>query len=206
MADRRVRPGKPSPCFEPSPLSDALLGIRHHLEIDRWFHGDRVFLEGERLVAARVREAGVSARRMGLLAHVLWEMCLDGALVRRMGLAPALDAIREGFASLEGQTKEWSTTITSQCGVVQTDAERALFSSRMQRLREALEEGSWIDGYQDGAGIALRTSGVRVRLRLPPLDDADLDRLGRALDALQHQADGTLDEILRVPIPTSNVT
>src|SRR5262245_409437 len=109
MADRRVRPHRdplaaaerdagPKEPSDPKDLADVLSGIAHHVRIDRWFHQTDVFTRGERFAADRLRAARVAAPRLPLFAHVLWEMCLDGALVRSVGLAPVLAALREGFA------------------------------------------------------------------------------------------------------------
>src|SRR5512132_2779549 len=84
MADRRVRPavGELPPSDsnnEASALPRVLAGIAHHVAADRWFHRDPVFLDGEQLTAARLRSVAADAPRIGLFAHVLWELCLDGA-------------------------------------------------------------------------------------------------------------------------------
>ena len=33
-----------------SHAAEVLAGIEHHLAVDRWFHGDAVFLDGERVL------------------------------------------------------------------------------------------------------------------------------------------------------------
>jgi len=202
MADRRVRPRDSvavGAALE-GRLAEVLVGIRHHVGIDRWFHGDRVFVEGERLVAARIREAGLAAKRMGLLAHVTWEMCLDGALLRKAGFAETRVALAEGFSAIEGEL-ERAASLHHFDVLERTGEERAAFEARMKRLRAEIERGPWIEGYQWGEGIAVRLSGVRARLGLPPLDASDQARLGQTLDDVAREADGILEEILRAPSP-----
>ncbi|MDI1480952.1 hypothetical protein [Polyangium sp. y55x31] len=202
MADRRVRPRHPVE-VSGSPgngLAEVLAGIRHHVAVDHWFHGDRVFLEGEKLVAARIREASLEAKRMGLLAHVTWEMCLDGALLRRVGFETTRAALVEGFSAIEADF-EAAATMHHFSAHERTAEERATFDGRMKRLRAEIERGPWIEGYQYGEGIAIRISGVRARLGLAPLDAADHARLGQALDGVAPEADVILEEILRAPPP-----
>ncbi|MDC3953922.1 hypothetical protein [Polyangium jinanense] len=202
MADRRVRPCRPVEMggLLGGRLAEVLVGIRHHVAVDHWFHGDRVFLEGEKLVAARIREAQLEAKRMGLLAHVTWEMCLDGALLRRAGFEATRAALTEGFLAIEGDF-EPAATMHHFGTHERTAEERAAFDARMKRLRAEIERGPWIEGYQYGEGVAIRVSGVRARLGLAPLDAADHARLGQALDGVAHEADAILEEILRAPSP-----
>ncbi|MDI1446934.1 hypothetical protein [Polyangium sp. 6x1] len=202
MADRRVRPRGPEGAGGPlgGRLAEVLVGIQHHVASDHWFHGHRVFLEGEKLVAARIREAGLAAKRMGLLAHVTWEMCLDGALLRRAGFEATRAALTEGFSAIEGDFDP-AATMHHFGALGRTAEERAAFDARMKRLRAEIERGPWIEGYQYGEGIALRVSGVRARLGLAPLDASDHARLGHALDDVAREADAILEEILRAPSP-----
>lgn len=202
MADRRVRPRdsvEVGASLE-GRLPEVLAGIRHHVAIDHWFHHHRVFLEGEKLVAARIREAELEAKRMGLLAHVTWEMCLDGALLRKAGFEATRAALAEGFSAIEGEL-ERAASIHHWGAIDRTPEERAVFEARMKRIRAEIERGPWIEGYQWGEGIALRVSGVRARIGLPPLDAPDHARLGRALDGVAREADAILEEILRAPSP-----
>jgi hypothetical protein len=200
MADRRVRPRVTEAAKEPAdgPLGDALAGIAHHVAVDRWFHEDAVFVEGERLVAARVREAGVEAGRMGLLAHVTWEMCLDGALLRRVGLEETLSALREGFALIAGEAERRAAERHHFNRIERGEEAQAVFEARMKRLQEEIARGPWIEGYRHGEGLALRVTGVRVRLGLSVLDERDRERLARALDGVMGEADGAVEKILSI--------
>jgi hypothetical protein len=199
MADRRVRARASEEGSQPAAAGvdqEVLAGIAHHIEIDRWFHADAVFIEGERLVRARVREAGVEAPRMGLLAHPVWEMCLDGALLRRVGLASTLAAVREGFVAIAGEPEERAAEVHHWGKTLHGPEERAQFEARMAKLREEVARGPWIEGYQDGEGLAIRVAGVRARLGLPALSVEDRARLGEALDSVAGAADAAVEEIL----------
>lgn len=198
MADRRVRPRVAEAAKEAADgaLAEVLAGIAHHVAIDRWFHDDEVFVEGERLVAARIREAGVEAARMGLLAHVTWEMCLDGALLRRVGLEETLSALREGFSAIEGEAERRAAEVHHFGRVERGEEARAAFAARMKRLQEEIARGPWIEGYRHGEGLALRVTGVRVRLGLSVLEEQDRERLARALDGVRGEAEGAVEEIL----------
>ncbi|WP_437310494.1 hypothetical protein [Sorangium sp. So ce388] len=213
MADRRVKPSRAAerPAALPPRLAEVLAGIDHHVALDRWFHAAPVFVEGERRLAEALRGASLGAPRLGLFAHVLWEMCLDGALLRRTGLAPALEALRAGLAAIDGAPGETAASIhhflrrapspagapadaSSPAGAL---ADRAAFEARLRRIYDELARGPWIAGYQDGAGLALRLSGVRSRFGMPPFTPEQHDRLAALLDALSDAADAAVDDILR---------
>lgn len=218
MADRRVRPSRAAdrPAALPPRLAEVLAGIDHHVALDRWFHAAPVFVEGERRLAGALRGASLGAPRLALFAHVLWEMCLDGALLRRTGLAPALDALRAGLAAIDGAPSEAAASVhhflrRASPAAAPTDApslagapsppaalaDRAAFDARLRRICDELARGPWIAGYQDGAGLALRLAGVRSRFGMPPFTPEQHDRLAALLDALATAADEAVDDILR---------
>ena len=205
MADRRGRPARAEidPPAGAGALGDVCAGVRHHVEADRWFHATAVFLEGERATLARLREANVEAPRLGLFAHVVWEMCLDGALVRRQGLDATLGGLRAAFAACfepeeDGAAPADRAVDLHHWGRAGRDGEaRAAFARRMRRLREEIARGPWIDGYQDGEGLAFRLAGVRSRLGFEPPSPADHERLSRALERLADEARPALEELLR---------
>jgi hypothetical protein len=199
MADRRVRARElPPMAIQPGgALGQILAGVEHHLEADRWFHGAPVFHDGERELTARIVEARLSAPRMTLLAHILWELCLDGALVRHVGLAATLEPLASGLPAAAPH----DAAAIDACRARRepfTDEERAQFDQRMARLRSALIEGKWIAAYQDGAGLAEVTTNIRQRLDLSPLSDEDKARLAAILDGLAPLADATLTTILAI--------
>ncbi|WP_437872302.1 hypothetical protein [Sorangium sp. So ce363] len=202
MADRRVRPSRAPdrPAAPPPRLAEVLAGIDHHVAVDRWFHAAPVFVEGERRLAAALRAASLGAPRLALFAHVLWEMCLDGALVRRIGLAPLLDDLRAGLEAIDGAPTETAASIhhfqqraPSPAGAL---ADRAAFESRLRRICDELTRGPWIAGYQDGAGLVLRLSGVRARFGMPPFTPDQHARLAALLDALAASADEALIDLI----------
>jgi hypothetical protein len=202
MADRKVRPAHRRPPLESGAegrLSEALAGIAHHLAADRWFHAAPVFIEGERRAGGALREAGLAAPRIGLFAHILWELCLDGELVRREGLDQVLAALREGFAALSGGAADRAVELHHFGRVERGAAARELFDQRMGRIFAELERGPWIDGYQHGRGIASRIEGVRVHLGLPRFTEEDHGRLGEVADLLLEQAREAVGAILSTP-------
>lgn len=108
MADRRVRTAPKDAAWELAGEADeatreVMRGIDHHLDADDWFHDASVFREGERATAAALRGAQVAAKKLVLFAHPLWEMCLDGALVRRLGEGEELGRLADAIGTLEGR-------------------------------------------------------------------------------------------------------
>jgi hypothetical protein len=195
MADRRVRAQPLRPLGDNPALDAALAGIEHHLDVDRWFHADPAFTEGEREAARLLREAHLTAPRIGLFAHVLWELCLDGALLRREGLERVLDLLRRGVAELGPDTFERTADLHHFSRVAREASERATFAARLTRILAELERGPWIEGYQHGSGIAALISGVRRGVGLSPLVDADAVRLAAVAEALLARAPGALERI-----------
>jgi len=196
MADRRVRASAAAVGDGGSDELVALLrGVRHHLEADAWFHDDPVFLDGERGVTERLRAARLAARHASLFAHVLWELCLDGALVRREGEVRVRESIREGVDG-GGEAIEAVAQSHHFCRVDHTPAARRRFEERIRRMLHALASEPWVAGYATGAGLAERISAIRQRLGLDPLDRNDHARLeGVATEALA-LAEGALDGVL----------
>lgn len=197
MADRRVRPSRePVDTEHDTPEARALLaGIAHHLEVDAWFHVSPFFVEGERATLAALRSSGAGAPRLGLFAHVVWEMCLDGALARRVGHDRVLDALRRGFDASAAAARA-AVERHHFDRVARAPGDRDVFDARMARIVAELSHGAWTHGYQHGAGLADRLTGVRVRLGLPPLSPDDRERVAGALDALAPRADAALAGIL----------
>jgi hypothetical protein len=198
MADRRVRaqtapreaPGDAAPA-----LSRVLAGIEHHLRVDRWFHADAVFRDGEQEASALIGAAHLAAPRSGLFAHVLWELCLDGALLRREGFPTVLGLLREGAAGLAGAGGT-AAELHHFDRVARTADERAAFDDRLRRIVAELERGPWIESYQTGAGVAGCVQGVRRGLGLTPMDAADLARLAAVAEQLLGRAPAVVERIL----------
>jgi len=199
MADRRVRPA-PESVESPSgaELVALLAGIDHHLRADRWFHTAPVFLEGMRLTSDRLRAGGFEAPKLGLFAHITWELCLDGALLRREGLASTLNALRDGFPAIGSAARD-AASIHHFDRVPRTTDERIAFDAGMRRLFDEIARGPWVEGYQFGAGIAQRIDGMRFRLGLGRFDVAECARLGDLLDTLAPDADAAIAALVTRP-------
>jgi hypothetical protein len=199
MADRRVRPSALLPSrVGGAPLDALLAGIEHHLAADRWFHADSVFVDGEREAIERLRDARISARRTVLFAHILWELCLDGELVRREGCDRVVTALREGIQDAGAALSE-SAELHHFSRVMRTPDERAAFEGRFDRIGRELARGPWIEGYQTGEGIAARIQGVRTRVGLLPMDEDDEARFADVARTLLERAGAAVDRVLAVP-------
>jgi hypothetical protein len=197
MADRRVRPA-PAPVASTagSELAALLAGIDHHLRADRWFHGAPIFVEGEQLTADRLRASGLGAPKLGLFAHVAWELCLDGALLRREGLGRILVALRDGFEAISTASAGAAAALHHFDRVDRTAAERAAFDAGMRRLFDEIARGPWVEGYQHGGGVAQRIEGMRLRLGLGRFDVSERARLGDVFETLAADADGAIATLL----------
>ncbi|MEM8931871.1 MAG: hypothetical protein AAGE94_11895 [Acidobacteriota bacterium] len=204
MADRAVRPrsGIGWPPGLDTPTRSLLIGVEHHLRADAWFHRHPVFVEGDAALARAFRAAPITARKMGLFGHIGWELCLDGALVRRLGLDTVLDQLRQGLERTGPKALDAASGVHHPAFQDDPDA-RERFRVRVADLFASLLAGGWIEGYQHGHGLAARLSGVRRRIGLPPLSAADLDTLAAPLDAAVERADGGLDALFADPIDPS---
>jgi acyl carrier protein phosphodiesterase len=200
MADRRVRPA--------SPIEDAwdalgegdhethevMRGIEHHLEVDLWFHEHDVFTTGEQRTAEALRGARTAAKKLVLFAHPLWEMCLDGALVRRLGGGPVRAAVAEAFTRGAPAARA-AARAHSFARVKEDDRRLDAFEARMRWLGEELSSGPWIEGYARPDGLVRGLAGMRGRLGLPPFTDDERERLTEQVATLAAPADTALDEI-----------
>ena len=197
MADRRVRAMRLEvPVTPASPELEAVLkGIDHHLDIDRWFHGAEVFATGERLAVERIRASGLETPKLALFGHIAWELCLDGALIRRDGLLRTLQALGEGFAAAEQGAARSAAALHHFDRHGRPAADRDAFDDGMRQLFAEISRGPWIAGYQDGAGIAQRIDGVRRRLGFARLTTDERARFGAALETLTPDADAGLRAI-----------
>jgi hypothetical protein len=196
MADRRVRPvSGPVRSAPGAELAAVLAGIDHHLRADRWFHTAPIFLEGERLTSDRLRASGLDAPKLGLFAHIAWELCLDGALLRREGLAPILVALHDGFKA-SGNAARDAASLHHFDRVPRTTAERATFEAGMSRLFSEIARGPWVEGYQSGTGVAQRIEGMRLRLGLDRFDAVERARLGDVFETLVPDADAAIAALL----------
>ena len=199
MADRRVRVSAGvSPTDTAGRTSEVLAGIEHHVGVDRWFHGAAVFADGERLTLQRFRAAGVEAAKLGLFAHVTWEMALDGALLRREGLSETLASLRRDIAAVRGEL-DTAASLHHFQRIDRSPAERAAFADNMERLFVHVLAAEWIAGYRTGAGIAARLDGMRTRMGLGRFLPIARARLTTAIDEIAASADDAVEAILARP-------
>lgn len=196
MADRRVRPAPDAaPALDPVD-AEVAAGIAHHLEADRWFHRSALFVEGEQAVAAGFRAAALAAPRMALLAHAAWELCLDGALVRRRGLRTTLDELAAGHHQAAQGAAQRAASRHHFDRVERSREERDQFERRMEAIVERLLAGDWVAAYTDGAGLAEVLDHMRRRLGLSALSAVDRAALAEVMGRMAARADASLDALL----------
>ncbi len=195
MADRRARTQSVDPELSVGTVRAVTEGIAHHLEVDAWFHVAPVFTRGETAARMALRRApGVA--KLGLFAHVAWELCLDGALLRRVGLQRQLDALRASVQSMRPDAHHRAAALHADRRSGDPLAVRQRFESRVDQILDAIARGPWIAAYSTGHGIAERLDGVRARLGFPAMAAAERVAVAEGLDALTDQADDALGEIL----------
>ncbi len=168
-------------------------GIGHHLKADAWFHGTPSFDRGER-AARNALHAALEAPKLGLFAHIAWELCLDGALLRRVGIDAVLDAVRVSIEAVRPEAHHraadgWVPDLPA--------GDRGRFEGRVDQILDAIGEGRWIAGYATAAGIVERLEGLRARLGFRPMAGRDRDAVAAALEPVERAADLALEEILR---------
>jgi hypothetical protein len=197
MVDRRVRAASgPIESHDGAPEIAAILaGIEHHLQADRWFHSADAFVEGERRMAESLRASRLTAPKLALFAHVGWELCLDGSLVRREGLETTLRTLRNGVDAVSGHPADHAVSLHHFDRIERTPDERRAFDDGMRGLLEEITRGRLIAAYQSGAGVTRRIDGIRVRLGFPSFTESDRQRMREVLDALQPQADTVLGKL-----------
>jgi len=167
MADRRVRASAAvSPADTDGPRGHVLAGINHHIQVDRWFHGDEVFVEGERLTLASFRNAGVKAPKLGLFAHVTWEMALDGALLRREGLDRTLAILRNDLAGVGGEPLSAAASAHHFDRIERSP--QVFRETALPKYLRAAAKGHWARGHGELAagkcGPCARIAGLEVVL------------------------------------------
>ena len=199
MADRRVRARRLAVLSSDDSdsdknLSQLLSGIEHHLDVDEWFHQDPLFIEGEKLTRDAFRDANFSAGKMLLMAHIAWELCLDGALLRRLGVENVLADLRRSFNSIPLDVHELAVRRhLDPKATARVDVR--VFLERLERLFQDIQAGPWITGYAHGPGLARRLGGVRRRLRLEGLSGEDEGRLGDVFDELLDEASRVVNSL-----------
>ncbi len=196
MADRRARlRDADSPAeADAADLRSVSDGIAHHLTVDAWFHRDPVFQRGESAARAVLRRAR-DAPKMGLFAHISWELCLDGALIRRLGMERTLSGLRESVAAVRPDAHH--RVAVSRVRLPAGD--RAVFEARVDRILDGIAAGPWIAGYATGSGLVERLDGLRARLGFLPMAPDNRHAVASGLETLAPEADASLDSILERP-------
>lgn len=205
MADRRLRPlAEPSRLAslprgegDVARLSALFWGIEHHLLVDDRFHRGPILEEGEKIATRYLKEAAIAGEKVLLFGHVAWEICLDGALLRRFGLEATKAGLRRELAALgpdalEAALRHHNPSLAA--------ADHKAADAAVLGMLHQLVWGQWIDGYLDGEGITQRLEGVRRRLRLLPLEAEDRRKCAGALDRLLVEAEARLDAALALEL------
>lgn len=190
MVSRRMR-ARPSAHLEDGvggELDGLQRGIDHHLEADRWFHRTEVFVEGERALARDF--ATIGAHRLPLFAHAAWEMCLDGAWLRRADGEASLDALGRAIGAERARVHELALAHGAP-----TEAEHA-FTARLERLLDAVASGALPRGYAHAPGLAQRVVGMRAAFGLGLLTEVQQRGLESALAHALERADAGLPRLL----------
>jgi len=191
----RSRRGVVSP-DDDNVVNAVLAGVDHHIEADRWFHATPYFSEGEAKTGDELKAVqGERSPRLRLFAHVTWEMCLDGALVRRVGhgevSAVVADAVR-GRADAAGVAADLHHGAARAAAGV----DDAVFQGRMARLLDAVESFALPEGYADPAGVAMRLGGIRSAFGFPPANLTERARWEQAIATVEPVADRLVAALL----------
>jgi len=201
MADRHVRPAlRPVTDTGAVRVDEVLAGIAHHARADAAFHASDGFREGERALVRAFAQVG--GARLPLFAHIAWELCLDGALLRREGealLRDVREAIAAAMDSADGEAAVAAAARAHREARKPGAPLPAGFDGRVARILSAIG-GEWLEGYAHGAVVAERIEGIRATLGLTRLTRAERDALGAVLEAAIGRAEGELDALLAMGI------
>jgi hypothetical protein len=200
MAHRHVRPAMAAVDPEGSPrVAEVLAGVAHHTRADAAFHASASFRENERAMTSAL--AGVGAPRLSLFGHIAWELCLDGALVKREGTL--IGEVREAIGvALERPAGESSARAAARIHHAARKGEPLPpgFEDRVDWLLAELGRGEWIEGYARGNVVAARLDGIRARLGFDPLGAERSAELAVVLDGAIERARGEIDGILGMAV------
>jgi hypothetical protein len=203
MAHRHVRParGVVAPLESPLPrLGEVLAGVRHHERADGAFHASESFRDGEQAMARAL--ATIEAPRLPLFGHIAWELCLDGALVRREG-APLLAQVRDAIASaLEPSAGESAVDAAARIHHTARKGEALPpeVNARVGHMLAELARGFWIEGYAHGEIVAERLGGIRARLGFPPLEEEPRRALAALLEERIERAGAAIEPLLGMAV------
>ncbi|MCS6898745.1 MAG: hypothetical protein RMJ98_04965 [Myxococcales bacterium] len=166
-------------------------GLAHHAALDRWFHEASALREGETLLHDCFVAEHLSAPKLRLFAHPLWELCLDGALVRSLGAASLRTWLASAFEEAASQRDPGQRALGESLG-----AEGDIFLTRMETIDRELTQGPWLEAYTSGEGLAFCLDAMRLRIGLPRLSPAELRSLARCLEEVVPLADQLLTRLL----------
>jgi hypothetical protein len=131
---------------------------------------------------------------LGLFAHIAWELCLDGALLRRVGIETVLRSVRGSIEAVRPDAHHRA----AQAWLPDVPAEdRGRFDGRVDQILDAIAEGRWVAGYAMAPGIVERLDGLRARLGFEAMTKDDREAVAAALEPVELVADAGLGEILR---------
>ena len=160
---------------------EAAIGARLHLASDRLFHTDSAFLAGCRSASARLRALRLSRppRRIFFLAHISFELALDGFFLRTE-------------ANLADDLLSKMSACSSEAIAAARD-----WRSEPSGYTNFVERG-FIRGYSNDRGLAtaLMRTARRVGETLLPETDADLALLSDFFTQLRHEIAGEADTLL----------
>lgn len=191
LAHRRALPHRLPPAASAPRLRE---GLAHHAATDRWFHEAPALREGEALLHEIFTSERISAPKLRLFAHPLWELCLDGALVRSLGADPLRAWLAGAFEEAAAERDPGQRALGDALG-----AEGEVFLNRMERIDQDLTRGPWLDAYASGEGLAFCLDAMRLRTGLPRLPPAELRSLARRLDEVAPHTDRLLSQLLSPP-------
>jgi hypothetical protein len=201
MADRQVRPALvPVAETRVARVNEVLTGIAHHTRADAAFHASASFHEGERALARAFADLG--AARLPLFGHIAWELCLDGALLRREGeslLADLRAAIAVAMESVGGETAVAAAARVHRAARKPGAPLPTGFEERVARILTTIG-GEWIEGYTRGAVVGERLEGIRAMLGLARFTTVEREALGGVLEAAIARAARELDALLAMEI------
>jgi hypothetical protein len=201
MAHRHVRPASAALDDAPSPrVAEVLAGVAHHGRADAAFHASASFHEGERAMTKAL--AGIGAPRLSLFGHIAWELCLDGALVRREGAA-LVSGVRDAVESAREVTAgESAADAAARIHHAARKGEPLPvgFDARLGHMLTELGKGRWIEGYARGGVVAERLDGIRSRLGFDPIAPEKRAALAELLDDAIVRAAAEIEPLLALPV------
>jgi hypothetical protein len=201
MAHRHVRPVPGAIDEGQSPrVTEVMAGVAHHGRADAAFHTSASFREGERAMTKAL--AAIGAPRLSLFGHIAWELCLDGALVRREGAALGSE-VRDGIAcalELTGGESAADAAARIHHAARKKEPLPVGFEERVGRMLAELGRGRWIEGYARGEVVAERLDGIRGRLGFESLDAVKREALAAVLEEAIGRAGGEIETLLEMRV------